>query len=189
MPRIGAIYCGSPPSQVAPVSFFIRLMLSVTYFFYLIPASRAFSDPPASITMFTTHQKRFEKRFEVFRTLSQPPSLSYDDYVKGSDFSAVQGKDLLASAADCFRSAKGIVDSLLDVIVSEECVHSLTRGDDDLYISIRRQEILQIAKVCVSNSLFLHKLALMKGSDLNSGERSVSLEFKAHKLYCTLIIT
>ena len=155
---------------------------------YLTPPGGDCSDPPASITMFTTHQKRFEKRFEVFRTLPQPPSLSYKDYLKESDFSAVASKDLLSSAADCFRSAKGIIDSLLDAIVLEGCATNLTHRDDGLYISIRRQEILQIAKVCVANSLFLHKLALMDGSDIRSGERSASLEFKAHKLYCTLSI-
>ena len=146
------------------------------------------------MTMFTTHQQRFEKRFEVFHALPQPPSLSYEDYVKGSDFSAVASEDLLSSAADCFRSAKGAVDSLLNVIVSlEECAEddaiNLTRRDDDMYISIRRQEILQIAKVCVTNSLSLHKMASMESSELSSQNRQVSLAYKAHKHYCTLIIT
>jgi len=164
------------------------IWVSITYFLYLTPPGGDCSDPPVSITMFTTHQMRFEKRFEVFRTLPQPPSLSYEDYLKGSDFSAVASKDLLLSAADCFRSAKGIIDSLLDAIVLEGCATNSTRRDDDLYISIRRQEILQIAKVCVANSLFLHKLSSTEGSELHFGERHASLEFKAHKLYCTLII-
>eukprot|EP00571_Detonula_confervacea_P010433 CAMPEP_0172302278 /NCGR_PEP_ID=MMETSP1058-20130122/4010_1 /TAXON_ID=83371 /ORGANISM="Detonula confervacea, Strain CCMP 353" /LENGTH=1036 /DNA_ID=CAMNT_0013012701 /DNA_START=265 /DNA_END=3371 /DNA_ORIENTATION=- len=148
-------------------------------------------DPPASITMFTTHQKRFEKRFEAFSTLPQPPSLSYEDYIRGSDFSAVQSQDLLSSASDCFRSGKGVVDWLLDVIVPAESCDEYTidlaekRKDDDLYIGIRREEIMALAKVCVSNSLFLHKLASMTGGAKNSGKSSVSLDFKAHKLYCT----
>ncbi|KAL7537015.1 hypothetical protein ACHAXR_007535 [Thalassiosira sp. AJA248-18] len=150
-------------------------------------------DPPASITMFTTHQKRFEKRFEAFSTLPQPPSLSYEDYMRGSDFSAVQKKDLLASATDCFRSGKGVVDWLLDVVVLENCDESNINGtekrkDDDLYISIRREEIMALAKVCVTNSLFLHKLA---SATANAGSKNskVSLEFKAHKQYCTLSYT
>lgn len=152
------------------------------------------SDPPASITMFTTHQQRFEKRFEAFSTLPQPPSLSYEDYIRGSDFSAVQSKDLLASATDCFRSGKGVVDWLLDVVVPESCDGSTIdetekRKDDDFYISIRREEIMAIAKVCVTNSLFLHKLASMSGCKQKSGKSRVALEFKAHKLYCTLSIT
>jgi len=150
-------------------------------------------DPPASIRMFTTHQKRFEKRFEAFSTLYQPPSLSYDDYVRGSDFSAVQRKDLLASATDCFRSGKGIVDWLLDVIVVEgtnktEVNGTVKRNDDDLFISIRREEIMSLAKVCVTNSLFLHKLASITDSGKDPGNSNVSLEFNAHKQYCTMSI-
>mmetsp|Transcript_26275 Transcript_26275/g.47654 ORF Transcript_26275/g.47654 Transcript_26275/m.47654 type:complete len:608 (-) Transcript_26275:185-2008(-) len=150
-------------------------------------------DPPASITMFTTHQKRFEKRFEAFSTLYQPPSLSYEDYVRGSDFSSVQSKDLLSSSTDCFRSGKGIVDWLLNVVVVESCDGSTIdktdkRKDDDLYISIRREEIMALAKVCVTNSLFLHKLASAKAGQKNAST-SVAVEFKAHKQYCTISIT
>jgi len=151
-------------------------------------------DPPASITMFTTHQKRFEKRFEAFNTLYQPPSLSYEDYIRGSDFSAVQSEDLLASATDCFRSGRGIVDWLLDVIIVGSCDEATIdatkkRKDDDLYISIRRGEIMALAKVCVTNSLFLHKLASATAGSKNLGSSRVSLEFKAHKQYCTMSIT
>ncbi|KAL7548543.1 hypothetical protein ACHAWF_011828 [Thalassiosira exigua] len=150
--------------------------------------AKMLAEPPTSITMFTTHQRRFDERFEAFSTLPQPPRLSYEDYVRGSDFSAVQGKDLLASASDCFRAAKGVVDWLLDAIVSEECDESTIdrnekRRNDDLYLSIRRAEIMAYAKVCVSNSLFLHKLASSK-----PGSGSASLAFEAHKQYCTFSI-
>lgn len=143
--------------------------------------------------MFTTHQKRFEKRFEAFSTLPQPPRLSYDDYLRGSDFSSVESELLLASATDCFKSGKGIVDWLLDVVVPESCDKSTIdsaekRRDDDLYISIHREEIMALAKVCVSNSLFLHKLASKKGGKPSSEDNNVSMEFKTHKLYCTLRI-
>jgi len=130
------------------------------------------SDPPKSITMFTTHNARFAKRFEAFSTLSQPPHLSYGDYLRGSDFSAVKRTDLLSSAADCFHSAKGIIDWLLEV---------------DLHVSIRREEILALAKVCVTNSLSLHKLSESTRASA-SGISSASLEFQAHKQYCTMSI-
>lgn len=151
-------------------------------------------EPPVSLTMFTTHQRRFEKRFEAFGALPQPPHLSFDDYVRGSDFSAVQSKDLLASAAECFRSGKSVVDWLLDVVVPESVDVSTInaaekRRDDDLYISIRREEIMAFAKVCVGNSLFLHKLtSVLAAAGQSSGGSKVSLEFKAHKQYCTLSI-
>jgi len=153
-----------------------------------------YSEPPASIKMFTTHQKRFEKRFAAFSTMPQPPSLAYDDYVQGSDFSAVQSKDLLKSATECFRTGKGVVDWLLDVVVSPDNGSTINetekRRDDDLYIPIRRDEIMALAKVCVTNSLFLHKLGTMNGSEKkNSGDGIKGcLEYKTHKLYCTFSI-
>lgn len=146
--------------------------------------------------MFTTHHKRFEKRFEAFRTLPHPPCLTYDDYVRGSDFSAIASDDLLASATDCFRSAKGVVDWLLGAIVvadgegdglADELAEK--RQDDDLYIPIRRQEILQLAKVCVHTSLFFHKLTAMGCGPQSSEKNTIfRLEFNHHKQYCTLSI-
>lgn len=145
--------------------------------------------------MFTTHQKRFDKRFEAFGTLSQPPKLSYDDYVRGSDFSNVQSKDLLASALECFKQGKDVIDFLLSVIVSGDCDKSTInvtekREDNDLYIPIHRNEIMALAKVCVTNTLFLHKLAsIVSGEkDSNSISNSAKLEVQAHKLYCTFNI-
>lgn len=123
--------------------------------------------------MFTTHRKRFEKRFEAFRSLPHPPCLTYDDYVSGSDFSACASDDLLASATNCFRSAKALVDWQLDAIV-------VTCGDD-LFIPMKRPEILQIAKVCVHNLLSIHKL-----SSTENRSTSAWLEFNAHKQYCTM---
>lgn len=141
------------------------------------------SEPPPSITMFTSHQTRFEKRFESFAMLPQPQPLSFEDYERGSDFSAVRREDLLQSAGDCFRSCKGVIERMLQVVVADEDGIDITkkRRNDDLYISIRREEAMALTKVCVANSLFLHKLSLTP-----STVNEVSLEFTAHKEYCTL---
>ena len=140
------------------------------------------STPPTSINTFTTHQKRFEKRFEAFRAIPHPPCLSYDDYVNGSDFSAVASNDSLASATNCFCSAKGEVDWLLGAIVLAG-----KRQNDDLCIPIRREEILQLAKVCVHNLLFFHSLTTMDCRDRPSDSNTtVRLGFNTHKQFCTL---
>jgi hypothetical protein len=141
--------------------------------------------------MFTTHQQRFEKRYEAFRTIPHPPPLTYEDYVRGTDFSTVASDDLVASATNCFRSAKGSIDWLLGAIVVEGGDKPATalpekRHDDDLYIPIRRQEILQLAKVCVHNLLCFHKLTSICGPHPPEKSKSVRLEFNAHKQYCTL---
>jgi hypothetical protein len=107
--------------------------------------------------------------------LSQtPPSLFYKHFIKGYDVFAVSNNKLLASAADYIRLTKDAVDLLLDV-------------KSEFYASIQQEEIIQIGQVCETNSLVLNKLALVK-SNHGSGERKVSLEFNAHKLYFTLII-
>jgi hypothetical protein len=145
------------------------------------------SEPPPSITMFTTHQTRFEKRFESFATLPQPQNLSYEDYVRsleGVDFKECY-EDLVQSAGECFRSCKGVIERLLQVVVAETSDVDIDitkkRRNDDLYISVRREEAMALAKVCVANSLFLYKLSMSAAK-----VSEVSLEFTAHKEYCTL---
>eukprot|EP00593_Proboscia_inermis_P003087 CAMPEP_0171296452 /NCGR_PEP_ID=MMETSP0816-20121228/5113_1 /TAXON_ID=420281 /ORGANISM="Proboscia inermis, Strain CCAP1064/1" /LENGTH=312 /DNA_ID=CAMNT_0011769897 /DNA_START=435 /DNA_END=1374 /DNA_ORIENTATION=- len=39
---------------------------------------------------FTSHRIRFMKRFQSFAKINQPPPLTYDDFLKGSDFSALK---------------------------------------------------------------------------------------------------
>jgi len=138
--------------------------------------------------MFTTHEMRFAKRFEAFSDIPQPPPLSYNDYKQGSDYSSVKSKDLLSSASECFRSAKGIIDWLLEVIVSDKVDDNSSaekRSDDDIYLPIHRDEVMSLAKVCVTNSLFLLKLSSVVGAENNIGSSSVSLEYKINKMYCT----
>lgn len=196
MPRCCTQYCSTLSSEAAHVSAICfretrvdTYFVSCFYFFFF-----RCSDPPTSITMFTTHKRRFEKRYEAFRTIPHPPPLTYEDYVRGTDFSTVASDDLVASATNCFRSAKGAIDWLLGAIVLECGDKPATallekRHDDDLFIPIRRQELLHLAKVCVHNLLFFHKLTSMGGVPQPSEKNtSVRLEFNAHKQYCTLSI-
>ena len=145
-------------------------------------------DPPPTMTIFTNHKRRFVKRFDVYRELPQPPSLSFDDYQAGSDFSSVDRKNLLSSAQDCFRQGKSNVDRLLEVILPNDTTFTPTiteqRKNDDLYISIRREEIMAMAKVCVSNSLLLLKLE----TSLQESKAMGTLVFHAHKGYCTFLL-
>ena len=151
--------------------------------------AQLFHNPPDTMSIFTTHKRMFEKRFDVFSDLPQPPSLSYDDYKRGSDFSAVNSKDLIASTKECFRAAKSCVDRLLEVILPHDTtvipVITEQRKNEDLYISIRREEIMALAKVCVSNSLFLLKLETATTNNKSPSEK-VALVFSSHKEYFTV---
>lgn len=121
----------------------------------------------------------------MFRSLPYPPCLTYDDYVSGSDFSTCASDDLLASATNFFRSAKALVDWLLDAIV----VTFVDEPADeyDVFIPMKKQEILQVAKVCVHNLLSIHKLSSIGcGHPPPEKKCRAWLEFNTHKQYCTL---
>ena len=104
----------------------------------------------------------------------------------------MSSKDLIESASECFRSSKSMVDQLLEVIVlpheTDTTRMSINqRLDSDPFIAMHRDEILALAKVCVGNSLYLHKLASMVSSKTNlSNGNQVSVEHKAHTQFCTL---
>uniref|UniRef100_A0A7S2SAQ4 NAA35-like TPR repeats domain-containing protein n=1 Tax=Eucampia antarctica TaxID=49252 RepID=A0A7S2SAQ4_9STRA len=127
---------------------------------------------------FTSQEKRYEKRFELFQTVNHPPALKYDDYVQGSDFSSVSQLELITSASECFKSAKVIVDNILENIVKV----------DKLYLAVRKEEVMKLAKVCVGNNLYLHKMLLQaqKGNDLSNSV--MMMDFKSHNQFCSITI-
>lgn len=124
---------------------------------------------------FTTSEKVFQKRFEVFANIQQPPPLSFDDFVQGFDFSRVSQGDLLFSTGECFKSSKATVGKLLAMLPSL----------DSSYLSITKDELNQIAKVCVGNSVYVQK---MKQIVSTSGEKveGVSFDFDTNKAFCTV---
>ncbi|EJK68489.1 hypothetical protein THAOC_10321 [Thalassiosira oceanica] len=136
---------------------------------------------------------RFKRRFWAFKQLPQPPCLTIDDFHAGTDFYSLSSKEVIESASDCFRSSKNIVDQLLEVIVppheTEASRMSINqRFDNDPFIAIHRDEILALAKVCVGNSLYLHKLASMVSSQTDlSNCNKVSVEHKVHRQFCQSI--
>jgi hypothetical protein len=126
---------------------------------------------------FTTNQRIFEKRFEVFLGIQQPPPLSYEDYMKGSDFSKVTQKDLLASTADSFRLSKSTIDRLLVQI---------PLIDPD-YLPAKEEELRQLAKVCVGNSIYIQKLMQLIHGKEESNAR-VTIDTTTNCEFCTIKI-
>jgi hypothetical protein len=127
---------------------------------------------------FTSNERIFEKRFEAFAGIQQPPPLSYEDYLKGSDFSKVSQKDLLSSTVDCFTMSKSMVDRLLTQI----------QLMDPNYLPIREHELNQLAKVCIGNSIYLQKLLQVIDSGGKPKPRVV-VDLKTHNQFCTIKIT
>ena len=117
----------------------------------------------------------FQKRFEVFATIQQPPPLSYDDFVQGSDFAKVSQADLLFSTAECFKTSKALVGKMLALLPSL----------DSNYVSMTKDELNQVAKVCVGNSVYVQKMKQVVSA--KDGQlKSVSFDFDINKEFCTV---
>lgn len=127
---------------------------------------------------FTSQKKRFEKRYEAFAIIMTPQPLTYDDFERGYSYTNVSQTELIFSATECFKASKAVVDKLLSL---------LGDSDDDCSAPIRKQEVMNIAKVCVGNSLFLHKLSRQVQND-GRVEGTVSFDFEAHREFCTIKI-
>jgi len=126
---------------------------------------------------FTTNQRIFEKRFEVFSGIIQPPPLGYEDYLKGSDFSKVSQRDLLASTGDSFRMSKSMIERLLTQIPLI----------DPNYLPAQEAELKQLAKVCVGNSIYLQKLIQVIDGKGES-EARIAIDTTTNSEFCTIKI-
>lgn len=124
--------------------------------------------------VFTSHERRFEKRFEAFGAVSQPPSLTYDDFLQGSNFSSVSREDLLASVTESFKSSKSDVDKLMKQMDSVEAK----------FLPIKESELRNLVKVCVGNSVFAQKLLQTKEGECGK----VEFDLETHKQFCAIKI-
>lgn len=126
---------------------------------------------------FTKAEKVFQKRFEAFAAIQQPPPLTYDDFVQGSNFANVSQNDLLFSTAECFKSSKATTGQITSLLATID-------GD---FFSMTKEELGQIAKVCVGNSVYVHmmKQLVEKGSK----PPSVEFDFNANNEFSTIKLT
>jgi len=126
---------------------------------------------------FTSFEKRFQKQFEPFLAIAQPPPLSYDNFHDGSDFSNVAQADLLSSTSDCFKKCKGMVDN----------ISNHTSAVDKQFSTLDEEELLGLTKVCVGNSVFLMKLTQQVCGD-GKAKGKIEFDFKNNKQFCTIKI-
>lgn len=111
----------------------------------------------------------------MFANIQQPPPLSYDDFVQGSDFARVSQAELLLSTAECFKASKNTVGKLLALIPSL----------DSSYVSVTKDELGQIAKVCVGNSVYLQKMKQFASSK-DGSPKAVAFDFDCNPEFCTV---
>jgi hypothetical protein len=130
---------------------------------------------------FTSHERIFNKRFDLFQPIRQPPPLSYADYLEGSDFSTVSQGDLLKTTSDLFQSCKATAEQLLKDLPTVNPLYSLIQPD----------EIRGLIKVCVGNSVYLIKLQqLVAANDKSKFDSTkVDFDFQAHAHFCIVKLT
>ena len=121
----------------------------------------------------------FQKRFEVFANIQQPPPLTYDDFLKGSDFARVSQSDLLLSTAECFKSSKELVGKITALLPSL----------DSALLSLTKEELNQIAKVCVGNLVYVQKMKQMVAAPDGGRPRRVEFGFDSNCEFCTIKLT
>ena len=120
-------------------------------------------------------------RFRPFESIPQPPPLRYEDYLAGSDFSNVLPDDLQKATAECFQASKSYLDHLnaeVDSIAEE-------------YRAIDKDELKQLAKVAVGNSVYLLKLQQKLKSRQADGrvEATIEIDADSHKRFCTIKVS
>jgi hypothetical protein len=128
---------------------------------------------------FTSKERIFQKRFEAFQIIPQPPPLTYADYRQGADFSKVDQRELLQSTSECFKSSKVLVDKL----------ESQMATIDSDYLSIRGKDLRQFAKVAIGNSVYVQKLTQLVGEENGKTEREVSIDIDSPIQFCTIKIS
>ena len=127
---------------------------------------------------FTTTKKIFHTRFECLHQFNQPPPLTYDDFQKGTDFSSVSSNGLIASATDCFKTCRSVLDEMTKKLDTNNTTFGVNYG-------MSREEIKKVTKVCIANSLALLKLS----QSITRGEIGlckVEFDFTTHKKYCSI---
>lgn len=123
---------------------------------------------------FTSNEMMYQKRFEPFIGIHQPPLLTYDDFVKGSDFTKLTQDNLVSASSDSFGVSKSLIDQAM--------VH-ITKVDSD-FLPVQVQEMKQLSKVCVGNSIYLQRLKQLTAG--GKTDAKVTVDTSTHKQFCTI---
>ncbi|EEC44374.1 predicted protein [Phaeodactylum tricornutum CCAP 1055/1] len=148
------------------------LCRGIQRFFVSLRQAGFLSEP---VYEFTSAKAVFEKRFEMFASIRQPPPLSYNDYLEGSNYTHVPQEELLQSTAEWFQSCNTAIESLLE----EE------RGLNKMYTPMRADEIQSLRKVCLGNSIYVMKLRQLIANP-PSHPPKVIFDFDTHSEFCTI---
>jgi hypothetical protein len=135
---------------------------------------------------FTSNEINFQKRFESFDQIHQPPALKYTDFVQGSDYSSIDTTFLVSSTMNTFKECRAEFTKLKKLLKDQ----TIEMG----YSCVTLEDIHNGIKVCVSNSLHLLKLSQFileqkeKKNAIVMPKKAVTFEFDIDAQYCCIHI-
>jgi hypothetical protein len=133
--------------------------------------------------VFTSNEINFQKRFESFDQIPQPPALKYNDFVQGSDYSSIDPKFLVSSTMDTFKECRVQFTNLKKML--EDGTIEMT------YSCVTMDDIHNGIKVCVTNSLHLLKLSqynIVEKNPIDLPKKAVTYQFDIDARYCCIHI-
>eukprot|EP01083_Nonionella_stella_P017664 49466_1 len=132
---------------------------------------------------FISNELNFSKRFESFKLVRRPEPLAFADFSKGTDFTAVAPETLLSSASEMFKTARSVLETINGKNAQKQI--------KDDYSSISNEDATKLIKVCIGNSLFLHKLSQIQTgtTEKSPDSHDVKFNFSSSTQFCTINIS
>uniref|UniRef100_A0A7S3QCU7 Uncharacterized protein n=1 Tax=Chaetoceros debilis TaxID=122233 RepID=A0A7S3QCU7_9STRA len=132
---------------------------------------------------FISNELNFSKRFESFKLIRRPEPLAFADFSKGTDFTAVAPETLLSSASEMYKTARSLLENING--------KSAQKQIKDDYSSISNEDATKLIKVCIGNSLFLHKLSQIQTgtTEKSLDSHDVKFNFSSSTQFCTINIS
>jgi hypothetical protein len=132
---------------------------------------------------FTSLERIFCKRFQVYQSIRHPPALTFGDYLEGSNASGVSIADIVQSTVDVFNSCKAAIDRLLADYYND----SSSKKIEPMYAPLQEEEVRGLLKVCVGNSVYLMRLQqLLRSTPSSERKVKIDFDFDAHKEFCII---
>jgi Mak10 subunit, NatC N(alpha)-terminal acetyltransferase len=142
---------------------------------------------------FTSYQQIFVKRFELFRSIQQPPVLSYEDYKDGIDSTTISTLNLIQILSDGYQYCRTMIDEMITDMID----HSI----DPYFVSMPITELKSLIKICIGNMVYVQRVrqllekSKMKysgdnhNSDINNEpiiNANAIFDFDSHKQFCII---
>jgi len=133
---------------------------------------------------FNTETERYRQRFECFQTLPHAPLIGHEEYLKGMKSEGHSTSDLLALALPCYTQAREILSQLGGLLQPLEGTPAASESPSLKLFHRRRQEVLQMQRVAMTNSIATN--VLLRRCESSDGKSKVSFEFESSKHFFTV---